>query len=84
MGRGPRDSQVKFVKDSSGSVEYRRHFLQVKSRRPELALLTGAEFDVVSAMADGYDGCLLGTGILIAGLIGRVLDALGASDPWRH
>ena len=72
--------QVKFVKDSSGSADYRRHFVEVKRRRPELTLLTGAEFDVVPAVADGYDGCLMGTGILNAGLIGRALDALAAGD----
>lgn len=72
--------QVKFVKDSSGSADYRRHFVEVKRRRPELTLLTGAEFDVVPAVVDGYDGCLMGTGILNAGLIGRALDALAAGD----
>jgi 4-hydroxy-tetrahydrodipicolinate synthase len=70
---------VKFVKDSSGSVDYRRHFLQHK-RRSELTLLTGAEFDVVAAVVDGYDGGLMGTGILNAGLIGRAIDVLAAGD----
>ena len=72
--------QVKFIKDSSGSADYRRHFVEVKRRRPELTLLTGAEFNVVPAVVDGYDGCLMGTGILNAGLIGRALDALAAGD----
>ena len=67
---------MKFVKDSSGSVDYRRHFLEVKSRHPELTLLTGAEFEVVPAVMEGYDGCLIGTGILNARLIGRALEAL--------
>ena len=73
--------RVKFVKDSSGSIDYRRHFLEVKSDRPDLTLLTGAEFDVVSAVTEGYDGCLMGTGILNAGLIGRALDALSSGNP---
>ncbi len=73
--------QVKFVKDSSGSVDYRRHFLGVKARRPELTLLTGAEFDVVPAVTEGYDGCLMGTGILNTGLIGKALDLLAAGNP---
>ena len=72
--------RVKFVKDSSGSVEYRHHFVQVKARQPDLTLLTGDEFHVVAAMADGYDGCLMGTGILNAGLIGRAVDAWTAGD----
>jgi len=73
--------RVQFVKDSSGSKEYVRHFVGVKTRRPELTLLTGYEFDVVSAVASGYDGCLVGTGILNARLIGRALDAPAAGDP---
>ena len=71
---------VKFVKDSSGSVDYRHHFVGVKARRPDLTFLTGAEFDVVPAAAEGYDGCLMGTGILNAKLIGKALDALAAGD----
>jgi len=73
--------RVRFVKDSSGSADYRRHFLPLKTQRPELTLLTGDEFHVVKAAAEGYDGCLMGTGILNAGLIGRALDALAAGDP---
>ena len=73
--------RVKFVKDSSGSADYRRHFLEVKTRRPELTVLTGFEFDVVSWVAEGYDGGLVGTGILNAGLIGKALDCLAAGDP---
>ena len=41
VGRGDRHPRVKFVKDSSGSVDYRRHLLNVKTRRPDLTLLTG-------------------------------------------
>lgn len=72
--------KVKFVKDSSGSADYRHHFVEVKRRRPELTLLTGAEFDVVPAVAEGYDGCLMGTGILNSRLIGKALDSLAAGD----
>jgi 4-hydroxy-tetrahydrodipicolinate synthase len=73
--------RVQFVKDSSGSEDYVRHFVGVKARRQELTLLTGYEFDVVSAVAAGYNGCLMGTGILNAGLIGRAMDALAGGDP---
>ena len=72
--------RVQFVKDSSGSADYVQHFVGVKARRQELTLLTGYEFNVVSAVASGYDGCLMGTGILNARLIGRALDALAAGD----
>jgi dihydrodipicolinate synthase/N-acetylneuraminate lyase len=72
--------RVKFVKDSSDSVDYRRHFIEVKRHRPELTVLTGSEFDVVSAVAEGYDGCLMGTGILNGRLIGKALDTLAAGN----
>ncbi|MHB8903012.1 MAG: dihydrodipicolinate synthase family protein, partial [Thermoguttaceae bacterium] len=55
--------QVAYVKDSSGSDDYRRSFLEVKARRADLVLRTGCEFDVLSALRDGYSGCLLGTAI---------------------
>ncbi len=71
---------VAYVKDSSGSAEYRRALLAVKAERPGLVLRTGDEFDVLSAVADGYDGCVLGTAILNAGMIGRALEAQGRGD----
>ena len=73
--------RVEFIKDSSASPDYVRHFVELKAGRRELTLLTGYEFDVVSAVASGYDGCLMGTGILNAGLIGQALDALAGGAP---
>jgi 4-hydroxy-tetrahydrodipicolinate synthase len=72
--------QVAYVKDSSGSVEYRRAILELKVGRPELVLRTGCEFDVLSALRDGYSGCLLGTAILNGAMIGRAIAALEAGD----
>ena len=72
--------QVAYVKDSSGSVEYRRAFVAVKARRPELVLRTGCEFDVLSAPRDGYAGCLLGTAIFSGAMIGRAIAALEDGD----
>ncbi len=72
--------RVAYVKDSSASDEYRRALLDVKAARPGLALRTGYEFDVLSALRDGYDGCLLGTAILNANLIGRAIEALRQGD----
>ena len=71
---------VRFVKDSSASEAQRDDLVQLKATRPELTLMTGFEFDVVNAAAAGYNGCLLGTGILIGGIIRRALDALAADD----
>ncbi len=72
--------RVQFVKDSSGSADYCRHFAKMKKQRPDVTLLTGNEFDVISAVVEGYDGCLMGTGILNAGIIGQALDVLATGD----
>jgi len=72
--------KVAYVKDSSLLDEYARAFLDVKAKRPGLMLLTGNEFDIVSAAADGYDGALAGTGILVGGMLRRALDAVEAGD----
>lgn len=72
--------KVKLVKDSSASPEYLQAFAGLKKKRPDLLLQTGYEFDTLTAAAAGYDGALLGSGILIAGMIRRALDALAAGD----
>ena len=77
MARHPK---VYLVKDSLRSVDARRVLLEVKADRPELRLMTGYEFDVLSDVAAGYDGCLVGTGILNAGMIRRALESLDAGD----
>jgi dihydrodipicolinate synthase/N-acetylneuraminate lyase len=54
--------------------------LGVKAARPGLVVRTGYEFDVLSSMGKGYDGCLLGTAILNAKLISRAIAALQAGQ----
>jgi dihydrodipicolinate synthase/N-acetylneuraminate lyase len=83
------EPSVRFLKDSSGSAEYARAFAGIRARRSDLVLLTGYEFDVTSAVAAGYDGCLLGTGILNGGMIRRALECLdrqdaGAAGRWQQ
>ncbi len=77
LARHPR---VRFLKDSTSSPEVRAALLAAKAHRPELTVLTGDEFDVVGAVADGYDGGLAGTGILIGGLLRRALGCLASGD----
>lgn len=72
--------RVAYAKDSSGSADFRKAFLAVKTRRPELTLRTGNEFDVLSALRDGYSGCLLGTAILTGAMIGRAVADLRAGN----
>lgn len=78
---------VSLIKDSSSSVEYREAFVSVK--RADVTTLTGDEFDVMAAAAAGYDGCLMGTGILNAKLIRKGFEALAAgsreeADKWQE
>ena len=72
--------KVRLLKDSSNSEANERAFAALRRQRGDLLLLTGYEFDVVRAVAAGYDGALPGTGILVAGFIRRALDALAAGD----
>lgn len=72
--------KVTLIKDSTGCPVHRAAFCELRKTRPELTLLTGDEFNVMRAVEAGYDGCLLGSGILNAGLIGRGLEALAAAD----
>jgi len=72
--------RVKLLKDSSSSAAYARTFGAIRAGRPDLMLLTGDEFDVRTGMAAGYDGVLMGTGILNAEFIRRSLRALRDGD----
>lgn len=72
--------KVRLVKDSSASEEYIQTFAAIRKKRSDILLLTGYEFDTLTAVAAGYDGALLGSGILIGGMIRRALDALAAGD----
>lgn len=72
--------RVRLVKDSSASSDYARAFADIRQKRSDLLLLTGYEFDVGSAVSAGYDGALLGTGILNGALIRRAMAALAAGD----
>ena len=72
--------QARFLKDSTASRETAKALLEVKQQRPELRLLTGYEFDVLTAVTAGYDGGLLGTGILVGGIIRHALEALKEGD----
>lgn len=72
---------VRLVKDSSASAEYAGALAGIRQQRADLLLLTGNEFDVGAA---GYDGALLGTGILNGGLIRRSLTGdVVAAAAWQ-
>ncbi len=71
---------VILVKDSSMDTARRDLALRARQQRPDLRLLTGYEFDVVSYMLHGYNGALLGGGIFNGFLAARILDAGAKGD----
>ncbi|NLL84051.1 MAG: dihydrodipicolinate synthase family protein [Lentisphaerae bacterium] len=72
--------KVKILKDSSCNDEYAAAFVELRQKRDDLLLLTGFEFDVVKTLNMGYDGGLLGTAIIISGLMHKLLEALESGD----
>lgn len=72
--------QVAYVKDSTSSAEVRAAFLEVQCRRSGLVLRTGDEFDVIGAIADGYQGGVLGTAVFNAGILKRAIAAQREGD----
>lgn len=75
-----RHPKVRLLKDSSLSETNEQAFVAIRRQRNDLMLLTGYEFDVIRTVGAGYDGGLLGTGILIARFIRQSLEALAAGD----
>ena len=74
------EPNIAMVKDSSQLAEHRDVFLAARQLRPGLVLLDGDEFDCVSYLAAGYDGLLLGGGIVNAGIALRMIAAVRAGD----
>ena len=72
--------KVHFIKDSTSSPDVQELALRVKSSHPRIRVLTGYEFDVLSPIQAGYDGCLLGTGILNAKMLRSATECLLAGD----
>ncbi len=72
--------RVALIKDSSVDEEYAHAFAAIRQARPDMLLLTGNEFDTLSPCLAGYDGVLLGTGILTGGMIRQALAALREGD----
>lgn len=57
---------VRVVKDSSGDPTRREIALAARSRRPDLALLNGDEFQCLGYLEAGYDGCMFGGAAAVA------------------
>jgi len=74
------EPNIAMVKDSSQMLAHRDVFLAARTRRPELILLDGDEFECVSYLQAGYDGLLLGGGIFNAGLANRIIRSVRTGD----
>lgn len=74
------EKNVILIKDSSLMPSHRRIALAAKRRRPELVLLTGAEFNSVEYLRAGFDGLLLGGGIFTGYLARKIMEAMAAGD----
>jgi 4-hydroxy-tetrahydrodipicolinate synthase len=74
------EKNVILVKDSSKDPNRRNIALEAHNRRPELALLSGDEFNCVEYLRAGYDGLLLGGGIFNGYLASRIMVAVQCGD----
>ncbi len=74
------EENVILVKDSSTNPKRRDIALAARSKRPELRLLNGYEFNCVDYLKAGYDGLLLGGGVFSAFLARQIVEAVAAGD----
>ena len=74
------EPKVIIVKDSSTDPARREIALAVRRKRPELRLFDGDEFHCVDYLKAGYDGLLVGGGIFIGYLAGKIIEATGGGD----
>lgn len=68
------------VKDSASAPERFALVSEVRKKRPELLILTGNEFELLSALEAGYDGAFFGGMILTAPAVQRTMALLAAGD----
>ena len=72
------EENVVMAKDSSADPVRRDIALAVRRKRPQLMLLTGAEFQCAEYLAAGYDGLLLGGGIFNGAMANKIIDLVAA------
>ena len=68
-------SNVRLIKDSSINSDMMRLCASASKKRRDLTALTGYEFGIPEYLKAGYDGALAGGGILIGGLICKMVEA---------
>jgi 4-hydroxy-tetrahydrodipicolinate synthase len=74
------EPNVVAVKDSSVDPARRAIALEARRQRPELRLFDGDEFHCVEYLQAGYDGLMLGGGILHGFVANRMVEAVAAGD----
>jgi len=68
------------AKDSSSDPARREIALQARRQKPELALFDGDEFKCVEYLQAGYDGLMLGGGILHGFIANQMIEAVKSGD----
>ncbi len=74
------EPNVRVVKDSSVMESHLKLGLEVRKRRPELALFCGNEFDCVKYLKAGFNGLLLGGGVFNGYIANRIYEAVLSGD----
>jgi 4-hydroxy-tetrahydrodipicolinate synthase len=80
LARTYREPNVRIVKDSSVMESHLQVALEVRRRRPELALFDGDEFNCVKYLKAGYDGLLLGGGVFNGYMANMIFAVMRAGD----
>ena len=76
-------SAVVAIKDSSSDPERMKIAVQARRKNRQLRLLTGDEFDCVSALRMGYDGLMLG-GAAFNGFLAGMIRQAALNNNWRE
>lgn len=76
-------SAVVAIKDSSSDPERMKIAVQARRKNRQLRLLTGDEFDCVSALRMGYDGLMLG-GAAFNGFLANHIRQAAFNNNWRE
>ncbi len=75
-----KDKKVRMIKDSTSDPERMKLFLFLRGKYDHLKLFDGDEFACSNYLKAGYDGLLLGGGIVTGFIANRLYDAVKAGD----
>jgi len=76
-----RHEKVVMIKDSSSDENDKNIFLELKhTKKPELLLLNGNEFDCIPYLLNGYDGLLLGGACFNGAMAKQIFDLAQAGE----